>query len=74
MTYLPYLPLRERGTVGEWELIPRADIVEADATDARVYELALGLADLYELPSGAWVRLGLSVALGTAWLVTNRPP
>lgn len=58
VTYLPYLPLRERVKVGEWELIPRGELVDADALDARALELALGLADLYELPPGAGREVG----------------
>jgi hypothetical protein len=59
VTYLPYLPLRERVKVGEWELIPRGELVDADALDARAPELALGLADLYELPPGAGQEVGV---------------
>lgn len=44
--------------VGEWELIPRGDLVDADALDARALELALGVADLYELPPGAGREVG----------------
>jgi hypothetical protein len=62
VTYLPYLPLRERAEVAEWELIPRGELVDADALDARTLELALGLADLYELPPVPGERWGPSVA------------
>jgi hypothetical protein len=58
VTYLPYLPLREWVKVGEWELIPRGELLDADALDARALELALGLADLYELPLGAGREVG----------------
>jgi hypothetical protein len=58
VVYAPYLPLAERVTVGEWELIPRQSLALADSVDARAHELALGLADLYELPGGAGGPVG----------------
>lgn len=53
VVYLPYLPLVERMTVGEWEAIPRSGLREDDFVDARAMQLGLGLADLYALPEQA---------------------
>jgi hypothetical protein len=50
---LPYLPLVERMTVGDWEAIPQSGLREDDCRDARTMQLALGLADLYGLPEQA---------------------
>lgn len=49
VVYAPYLPLRERIVVGDWELIPQRDLQEEDALDGRVAELARGFAGLYDL-------------------------
>jgi hypothetical protein len=49
VVYAPYLPLRERIVVGDWELIPQRDLQESDALDGRVAELARGFADLHDL-------------------------
>ena len=46
VVYLPYLPLVLRGTVGDWELIPRTHLGDSDCLDARTMELAQGLAGL----------------------------
>jgi PAS domain-containing protein len=57
----PYLPLRDRATVGPWELIPRNGLEDADATSAQVAERVRGLMRLYRIPGnhhmGAFVRL-----------------
>jgi hypothetical protein len=49
VVYVPYLPLTDRIVVGEWELIPRQDLQDADALDARTAELARGFAGLHDL-------------------------
>jgi hypothetical protein len=59
VVYLPYLPLRERVTVGDWELIPRADLNVDDCLDDRALELAVGLADVYVLPAGSGTHAGV---------------
>lgn len=59
VVYLPYLPLVERATIGDWELIPRADLRDHDCLDVRTLELARGLADLYVLPKNAGTRAGV---------------
>ena len=62
VVYLPYLPLCERITVGEWELVPRAALVVDDCLDGRSVELIQALADVYVLPehvrtaAGAFAR------------------
>jgi hypothetical protein len=62
VVYLPYLPLRDRATAGEWELIPKGDLRDGDCIDGRSFELARSLADLYGLPdaprgaAGAFAR------------------
>jgi hypothetical protein len=58
VVYLPYLPLRERITVGEWELIPRAALAEADCVYVRTIELAQGLGAVYALPEQAGTSAG----------------
>lgn len=62
VVYLPYLPLAECASLGDWELIPREDVAEADCLDARARDLALALAAFYALPKearsvGAFARL-----------------
>lgn len=52
VVYLPYLPLRERARVGDWELIARLDLQTSDCLDAGTEELARGLAEMYVLPKG----------------------
>jgi hypothetical protein len=52
VVYLPYLPLRGRVRVGDWELIARSDLQASDFLDARAEQLARGLADMYVLPKG----------------------
>jgi hypothetical protein len=59
VVYLPYLPLTKRATIGDWEVIPRADLRDDDCLDARTLELARGLADLYVLPKNAGTRAGV---------------
>lgn len=59
VVYLPYLPLRDRMNVGDWELIPRAALVVDDCLDDRSVELAQGLADLYVLPDRAGTAAGV---------------
>jgi hypothetical protein len=59
VVYLPYLPLRERVVVGEWELIPRAALTDADCLDERNAELAQGLAGVYVLPEHAGTAAGV---------------
>jgi len=49
VVYAPYLPLKERVVVGDWELIPQRDLQARDALDERVSQLARGLAELYDL-------------------------
>lgn len=39
---MPYLPLGERASVGDWELIPRAALQHNDCLDERTEELARG--------------------------------
>src|SRR5205085_11143932 len=62
VVYLPYLPLKNRATVGDWELIPSADLRTADCLDERAEELARGLGEMYVLPrdhrtgAGAFAR------------------
>jgi hypothetical protein len=62
VVYLPYLPLRERALIGDWELIPRRALVDDDCLDQRSGELAQGLAAMYVLPkrggnaAGAFAR------------------
>jgi hypothetical protein len=58
VTYVPYLPLGERVRVGEWEVIPRADLRDGDALDVRVAELARAFADLHQLPEGRHAGVG----------------
>lgn len=58
VVYLPYLALRERITVGEWDLIPRAVLAEDDCVDARTIELAQGLGAVYVLPAKAGTAAG----------------
>jgi hypothetical protein len=58
---MPYLPLGERATVGDWELIPRTALQPDDCLDARAEELARGLADVYVLPKHARTRVGAFV-------------
>ena len=53
VVYLPYLPLRSRAVVGEWELIPRGELADDDCLDQRAAELARGLAAMYVLPTGS---------------------
>ena len=59
---LPYLPLKERVQVGDFELIPKADLQTTDCQDARTEELACGLGEMYTLPrdrrtsAGAFIR------------------
>lgn len=48
--YAPYLPLEKRVELGEWELIPRADLRDSDALDAEAATLARGFAGLHTLP------------------------
>lgn len=64
VVYAPYLPLAQRATVGDWELIPRADLEDDDAEDPDVATLARGFADLHELPRGVRVRVGAFARLG----------
>jgi hypothetical protein len=61
VVYLPYLPLRDRIIVGDWELIPRATLALDDCLDERTDELAQGLADVYVLPAGAGTAAGVFV-------------
>jgi hypothetical protein len=62
VVYFPYLPLRERTRVGNWEVLPKAELTERDCQDGRCLELAGGLGKLYVLPgdaqgaAGAFVR------------------
>jgi hypothetical protein len=58
VVYLPYLPLRERIIVGDWELIPRDELVDEDCRDPRTTELAQGLGDAYALPEQAGTAAG----------------
>jgi hypothetical protein len=58
VVYLPYLPLRERALIGDWELIPRASLVDDDCLDERAAELAKGLAAMYVLPKHAGSAAG----------------
>src|SRR6185312_5824006 len=51
VVYLPYLPLRNRAVVGQWELIPRGALADDDCLDQRAAELARGLAAMYVLPT-----------------------
>ena len=53
VAYLPYLPLRARAVVGEWELIPLGALADDDCLDHRAAELARGLAAMYVLPAGS---------------------
>jgi hypothetical protein len=63
VVYAPYLPLGERASIGEWELVPRGDLGDEDAVDPEVAVLARGFASLHELPArvradvGAFARL-----------------
>lgn len=50
VVYVPYLPLTSRVRIGEWDLIPKADLQESDAIDAQVTEWARAVAALYALP------------------------
>jgi hypothetical protein len=62
VVYLPYLPLRGRSVVGDWELIARAELRTDDCLDERAEELAQGLGAVYLLPknhrtpAGAFAR------------------
>jgi hypothetical protein len=58
VVYTPYLPLTDRTTVGDWELIPRAAFQDEDAIDPHVATLARGFADLHELPGSGHGRVG----------------
>ena len=59
---LPYLPLRERVQVGDFELIPKAELQTTDCLDERAEELTCGLGEMYTLPrdhrtsAGAFIR------------------
>jgi hypothetical protein len=65
VVYLPYVPLVQRATVGDWELIPRSHLMDGDCLDARTIELAQGLADLYVLPKNAGTRAGVFARAST---------
>lgn len=59
----PYLPVDRRVDAGDWHLIPRAELAQADAASELCFRLAQGLARLYELPGdgagmGAFVTSG----------------
>ena len=58
VVYLPYLPLRERVHVSEWELIPQSDLRTDDRLDDRAEELSRGLAAVYVLPKRGGVAAG----------------
>lgn len=58
VVYLPYLPLRERALVGDWELIPQANLRTDDCLDERAEDLARGLAAVYVLPKRGGVHAG----------------
>ena len=58
---MPYLPLGERATVGDWELIPRTALQPDDCLDERTEELARGLAEVYVLPKHARTPVGAFV-------------
>jgi hypothetical protein len=58
VVYLPYLPLRERTGVGDWELIPRSELQTADCLDEGAEELARGLGQMYVLPREAKTSAG----------------
>jgi hypothetical protein len=59
VVYLPYLPLRERTVVGDWELIPRSELQTADCLDDGAEELARGLSQMYVLPREAKTSAGV---------------
>jgi hypothetical protein len=58
VVYVPYLPLSLRVKVGIWELIPRSDLRDDDASDAHDASLARGLAELFALPAGTFGPVG----------------
>ena len=66
-------PLRERITVGAWELIPRAALAERDCLDARTIELAQGLGAVYVLPEHAGTAAG-AFARPREWRVGDEIP
>lgn len=48
--YLPYLPLEDRCDIGPWQLVPAAELADADVATANALALARGLDALYERP------------------------
>ena len=58
VVYVPYLPLSSRLNVGMWELIPRGELRDDDARNARDALLARGLGDLFALPEGTLGAVG----------------
>jgi hypothetical protein len=61
----PYVPLRDRLTIGTWTLIPREAFADEDAIAPEAAEQARGLAALYRMPGdprgyGAFVRSELN--------------
>lgn len=47
VVHAPYLPIRERALVGDWQLIPHGELSDEDVTDMQVKEFALGIAKAY---------------------------